>query len=309
VVQAGAELSIIMTLRDFSLMLMVCLLWAAHTVVSKIVVSDMAIPPLFYAAIRYGIVAMLALPWLLPMPRPTWRILLVGFLMGGGGFALFFLGIRTASPSSAAIVSQLGLPITTLLSVAILGEKVYWKRGLGITLTFVGGVLVMWDPAGGFPISGGLALILGSAAAGSLAAVMMKQMEGVQPLRFQAWIGLASVLPLTFLTASLEVNQIPRAMEAGWAFLAALLFSALIVSLVAHTIYYGLIGKYPANLIAPLTIMNPLMTVALGLLITGDHFDLRMGIGTGIALCGVLIITLRRNHVMPLAALVWDRQR
>ncbi|WP_202882825.1 EamA family transporter [Microvirga tunisiensis] len=67
-----------MTLRDFSLMLVVCLLWAAHTVVSKIVVSDMAIPPLFYAAIRYGIVAMLALPWLLPMPRPTWRILLVG---------------------------------------------------------------------------------------------------------------------------------------------------------------------------------------------------------------------------------------
>jgi drug/metabolite transporter (DMT)-like permease len=55
--------------------------------------------------------------------------------------------------------------------------------------------------------------------------------------------------------------------------------------------------------------MNPLMTVGLGILITGDRFDLRMAIGTGIALCGVLIITLRRNHVMPLAALVWDRQR
>ena len=81
----------------------------------------------------------------------------------------------------------------------------------------------MWDPNGGLPISGGLFLILGSAAVGSLAAVMMKQMEGVRPLRFQAWIGLASVLPLTFLTASLEANQIPQAMEAGWAFLAALL--------------------------------------------------------------------------------------
>lgn len=309
VAHPAGGLSSIMALRDFSLMILVCFLWAAHTVVSKIVVSDMAIPPLFYAAIRYGIVALLALPWLLPMPRPTWRILLVGFLMGGGGFALFFLGIRTASPSSAAIVSQLGLPITTLLSVAMLGEKVYWKRGLGIALTFIGGVLVMWDPAGGFPISAGLALILGSAAAGSLAAVLMKQMEGVKPLRFQAWIGLASVLPLTFLSAGLEADQFPKAMEAGWSFLAALLFSALIVSLVAHTIYYGLIGKYPANLIAPLTIMNPLMTVSLGLLITGDHFDLRMAIGTGIALCGVLIITLRRNHVMPLAALVWDRQR
>jgi hypothetical protein len=34
-----------------------------------------------------------------------------------------------------------------------------------------------------------------------------------------------------------------------------------------------------------------------------------MAVGTALALCGVLIITLRRNHVMPLASLVWDRSR
>ena len=118
----------------------------------------------------------------------------------------------------------------------------------------------------------------------------------------------ASYLNIPAIISAAEVTD-AEAVHPGWGFLAALLFSALIVSLVAHTIYYGLIGKYPANLIAPLTIMNPLMTVALGLLITDDHFDLRMAVGTGIALFGVLIITLRRNHVMPLAALVWDRQR
>lgn len=299
-----------MALRDFSLILLVCLLWAGHTVVSKIVVSGMEIPPLFYAAVRFGIVAILALPWLLlPVPRPRWRMLLVGFLMGGGGFALFFLGIKTASPSSAAVVSQLGLPITTLLSVAMLGERIYWKRGLGIALTFLGGVLVMWNPDSGFPLSGGLVLILGAAFAGSLAAVMMKQIEGVPPLQFQAWIGLTSVVPLVLLTASFETGQVTQAMQAGWAFVGALLYSALIVSLLAHTIYYSLIAKYPANMIAPLMIMSPLLTVALGIIVTGDEFDSRMALGTGIALCGVLIITLRRNHVMPLAALVWDRFR
>ena len=298
-----------MALRDLFLMFLVCFVWAAHTVVSKIVVSDLEIPPLFYAAIRFGIVAALAIPWLLPAPRPRWRILLVGFLMGGGGFALFFLGIRTASPSTAAVVSQLGLPMTTLLSVFMLGERIFWRRGLGIVLTFVGGVIVMWDPNSGFPLSLGLILILGSAFTGSLAAVMMKQIGGVRPLQFQAWIGLASVVPLAALTLSLETGQIVKATEAGWTFVAALLFSALVVSLLAHSIYYGLIGKYPANLIAPLTIMNPLLTVVLGILVTGDQFDGRMALGTSIALCGVLIIALRRNHVMPLAALVWDRFR
>ena len=298
-----------MALRDLFLMFLVCFVWAAHTVVSKIVVSDLEIPPLFYAAIRFGIVAALAIPWLLPAPRPWWRILLVGFLMGGGGFALFFLGIKTASPSTAAVVSQLGLPMTTLLSVFMLGERIFWRRGLGIVLTFVGGVIVMWDPNSGFPLSLGLILILGSAFTGSLAAVMMKQIGGVRPLQFQAWIGLASVVPLAALTLSLETGQIVKATEAGWTFVAALLFSALVVSLLAHSIYYGLIGKYPANLIAPLTIMNPLLTVVLGILVTGDQFDGRMALGTSIALCGVLIIALRRNHVMPLAALVWDRFR
>jgi len=298
-----------MAFRDFLLMFLVCFVWAAHTVVSKIVVSGMEIPPLFYAAIRFGIVALVALPWLLPSPRPTWRMLLVGFLMGGGGFALFFLGIRTASPSSAAIVSQLGLPITTLLSVAMLRERIGRRRGLGIVLTFIGGVLVMWDPNGGFPLSGGLVLILLSTVAGSLAAVMMKQIKGVRPLQFQAWIGMASVLPLVLLTTSLETGQATRAMEAGWAFVAALLFSALVVSLVAHTIYYGLIGKYPANLIAPLTIMNPLLTVALGFVVTGDRFDGRMALGTSLALCGVLIIALKRNHIRPLATVLWGRFR
>lgn len=298
-----------MALRDFLLMVFVCFLWAAHTVVSKLVVSGMEIPPLFYAAIRFGIVGLVALPWLLPAPRPTWRMVVVGFLMGGGGFALFFMGIRTASPSSAAIVGQLGLPITTLLSVAMLGEQIGWRRGLGIVLTFVGGMLVMWDPGSGFPLSGGLILVLLSACTGSLAAVMMKQIKGVRPLQFQAWIGLVSVVPMVLLTASVETGQVARAMEAGWAFVAALLFSALIVSLVAHTIYYGLIGKYPANLIAPLTIMNPLLTVVMGIVITGDHFDARMALGTGLALCGVLIIALRRNHVMPLASVLWGRFR
>src|SRR5918993_550641 len=298
-----------MTLRDFSLMLLVCLLWAMHTVVSKAVVSGMEIPPLYYAAVRYGIVALLAVPWLLPTPRPRWRILLVGFLMGGGGFALFFLGIKTATPSSAAVVAQLGVPITVLLSAAMLKERIDWRRALGIALTFVGGILVMWDPGSGFPISGGLVLILGSALAGSLAAVMMKQMEGVRPLQFQAWIGLASVMPLALLTAGLETDQFTRAAEAGWAFLAALLFSALIVSLVAHTLYYGLIGKYPANLIAPLMIMSPIMTVGLGIVVTGDRFDVRMALGTGIALCGVMVITMKGNPLMPLATFVRKRLR
>jgi drug/metabolite transporter (DMT)-like permease len=292
-----------MKLRDILLLMLVCLTWAVHTVVSKIVVSGMEIPPLFYAAIRYGLVAALVLPWLLPLPRPLWRTALVGLLMGGGSFALFFTGMKTATPSGSAVVQQLGLPMMTLLSVLMLGEMPDWKRWLGSALTFSGALLVMWDPDG-VSFTGGLIFVAASAFLGSLASVMMKQVHGVRPLQFQAWAGVTSVLLLAPLTTALEEGQLQQAAAAGWPFLAAVLFSAIVVSLVAHTIYYGLLLRYPANLIAPMMVFNPLMTVALGVAITRDPFDVRMGIGTVLALAGVLLVTMRAEYVMRLRAWV-----
>ena len=61
-----------MNLRDFLMLVAICLVWAVNSVVSKVVVSTWDVPPLFYAALRFGIVVMVTLPWLLPMPRPAW---------------------------------------------------------------------------------------------------------------------------------------------------------------------------------------------------------------------------------------------
>ncbi|MEY4249272.1 MAG: hypothetical protein RJA87_905 [Pseudomonadota bacterium] len=295
-----------MTLRDFGFLVLICVLWAFNTVLSKVVITQMGVPPMSYALVRFALVALIVLPWLLPMPKPRLRLLLVALLMGGGNFVFLFLGLQTASPSGVAIVSQLGVPMTTILSVMILGETIRWRRGIGIVLTFVGAMTVIWDPTG-FPISTGLLLIAAAAFLGSLGAVLMKQMEGIKPLQFQAWVGASSILPLLLVSALFEQNQVKLMIDAGWPFLGALVFSALAVSVWGHTAYFGLIQKYEANLIAPLTLMTPLFTIGLGVLLTQDHFDLRMAIGSAIALLGVLIIALRPNRMMSLADLLRSR--
>lgn len=288
-----------MSLRDFGILTAVCLIWALNGVVSKIVVSTLEVEPLFYASVRFVIALLVVFPWLFPAPKPLWRVMVVGFLMGGGTFALLFVGLKTSTPSAAAIVGQLGVPITTVLSVLMLGERIHWRRGLGIGLALLGVIIVMWDPHG-FGISTGLMLIAAGAFAGSLGAVMMKQVEGVRPLQFQAWVSLSSVLPIAVLSAIFEPNGLESGLAAGWPLVGALAFSALIVSVVAHTAYYGLIQRYEANLIAPLTLMAPLATIGFGIVLTGDHFGWRMAAGTAIALGGVLIIALRRSHVSAL---------
>jgi len=295
-----------MTLRDFLLLAGMCLIWASNNIVSKIVVSDMDVPPLFYAAVRFGLVAVMTLPWLLPAPRPIWRMIVIAQLIGGLNFALLFVGFQTATPSAASIIVQLGVPMTTVLSMVMLGEQVRWRRGLGMALTLAGALIVMWHPVG-VTMSIGLWLIAAAALAGSLGAVMMKQMEGVKPMQFQAWVGFCSVWPLAAMSAFTETGQLTAATGAGWSFVLAVIYSALIVSVIAHTVYYHLIQKYEATLISPLTLMTPLATIVMGVLITKDHFDLRMGIGAALALLGVLIIALRPNHVAPLLLLLRNR--
>lgn len=297
-----------MALRDFALLVMVCLLWAVNNIVSKYVVAYLEAPPLFYAAVRFAIVAVAVAPWLRPTPKPFWRLLVVALLMGAGSFAFMFIALQTASPSSAAIVSQLMVPMTTFLSFLLLGERINRRRGLGIALTLLGALTVMWDPRG-FQISDGLLFVVLSAFLGSLGAVMMKQMPGVKPLTFQAWVGLSSFIALAALSALLEPGQVEAGLSIGWRFWAAVVFSALVVSVGGHTIYYGLIQRYEANLISPLTLMTPLATIVLGVLITHDHFDARMAIGSAIALLGVLIIALRPNQFMLLLYALRNRAK
>ena len=292
--------------RDFALFILVCFIWGLNTVFSKIMVADLGVPPLFYATVRSATIALAVCPWLLPMPRPRWRVVVVGVLMGGGGFALLFLGLKTASPSGASIVSQLSVPMTTVLSIFILGERVGWKRGLGIALALSGVLLVMWDPQG-VELSTGLFFAAASAFTGALGAVMMKQMTGIRPLQFQAWVGFSSMFFVGVLSGLFETDQVAAATHAGWSFVAIILYSALVVSVVAHTTYYGLIQRYDANLVAPLTLMSPLFTIALGILITHDHFDARMALGTAIALVGVFIIAVRPSFTLPKALLFRNR--
>ena len=292
-----------MSLRDLALLVAICLIWAANSVMSKILITHFGAPPLFYAAARFAVIALATARWLLPAPRPLWRMILVSLTMGGGTMALAFMSLKTTAPSAFAVVSQLGVPIATVLSVVMLGERIRWRRGLGITMTLAGALIVMWNPAGLAP-SVGMLFVAASAFSGALGAVLMKQVEGVTPRQFQAWVGFASVWPLALLSALTETGQAAVVTHAFWPFVGGVLFSSLLVSVVAHTTFYGLIQKYEVNLLQPLTLMTPLATIALGVVVTHDNFGPRMMLGTVVALGGVLVIALRRDHFRAPLALV-----
>ncbi|MFZ9396637.1 MAG: DMT family transporter [Erythrobacter sp.] len=274
------------------LILMLCnLAWALNVVVSKLVVDDLGVPPLFYAFAR-SLLVMLALAWLLrPLPRELGKVLLIGLAIGGGSFALLFMGLETASPSVNGVISLSGAPMTVLFAMLFLGERVRWRRGLGILLTLAGVLIAMGSPAEVGSGTGEL-LLFAAAVIGALGSVFFKRIE-IDARAMQAWSGVASALVLGPLSLALEDGQWASVAASPLEFAAALGFAGIVVSVGAHTAYYRVLQQHDANLVVPLTLMTPLLTIALGAWITNDPIGWRLLAGGALAIVGVAIIVLR----------------
>lgn len=291
-----------MTARAIVVIMLCNIVWALNVVVSKIVVDDLAVPPLFYAVLRSLIVAVALAPLLRPLPEQFLKVLLVGLAIGGGSFALFFMGLKTASPSASGVVSLTGAPMTVLFAIIFLGERIRWKRGLGIGLSF-GGVFFAMTGSSQLEASSGLLLVFVSAVIGALGAVFVKRLE-VSSIRLQAWAAVASIAVLGPLSLAFERDVMMPVLAAPWEVAACLFFAAVIVSIGAHTAYFQMLQRYDTNVVVPLTLFTPILTIAFGAWLTGDTIGGRLIVGGAIALVGVAIIVVRPSETFTRRFLV-----
>ncbi|MEP3890210.1 MAG: DMT family transporter [Hellea sp.] len=291
-----------MGLKDFSLLFIVCFVWGLNIVITRWVVFDAAVPPIFFAAIRFAGVAILLIPFLRPIPEDIKTLFLISFFIGAGHFALLFIGLANAEASAASVVSQLAVPFSTLMSMAFLGETIRWRRGIGILMAFAGVLLIAVDPES-FTVSLGLLYIAGAAFIGSIGGILMKRMKPVSALQMQVWIGLFSFAPLFAVSAMFEQGQWSRYMAGGWPVWIATLFAVIGVSIFGHGAFYHLIKKYDISLLSPLTLMTPIWGVVLSIVFLKDAVTPQLILGAIISLGGVFVIAIRPNKSMPEAAM------
>jgi O-acetylserine/cysteine efflux transporter len=286
--------------------LMLCnIAWALNVVVSKIAVSELGVPPLFYTVLRSALVLAVLFPLLRPIPGQMVRVLMIGFAISGGSFALLFAGLQTASPSAAGIVNLSAAPLTVLFAVLFLGEKVRWRRGLGMGLTLAGVLVAMGSPSAAGSVTG-LALVLGSAVIGALGSVFVKTIT-LDAVRLQAWAAVISLIVLVPATAMFETGQVASVTAAPLAVAGCALFAGLVVSVGAHSAYFRILQRYDTNMVVPLTLLTPLLTIAFGALLTGDTIGWRLLVGGALAMVGVGVIVLRPSNKLFKPLLVRPR--
>ncbi|MDP3460452.1 MAG: DMT family transporter [Hyphomonas sp.] len=291
-----------MSLRDFGLLFLICFIWGVNLVMTRWVVADFGVPPLFFAAIRFLGVAVLLIPFLRPVPKNLGTLFLIAMLIGCLNFGFLFVGLANADVSAAAVTGQLGVPISTLMSMVFLGERIGWRRGLGISLAFAGVIVIAFDPTS-FSLSFGLLLIVVAAVLGSAGGIIMKRMPPMHPLNLSAWVGLFSFAPLFAISGLLETGQVAAYMAGGWQVWLASLFAIVGVSIFAHSAFYTLLKRYDVSLLSPLTLMTPLWGVLFGVTLLSEPFTWKLVIGGAVSLAGVFLIAIRPNTVLPEAAL------
>ena len=282
--------------KDLAFLIVINLIWGLNLIASKIGVGYF--PPIFFTAMRFLAVIAFLIPIIKLHRGQMHNLIAATALTGPVAFAFLFVGLEKAEDASTvAIATQLGVPFSTLLSVWLLGETIRWKRRLGIALAFGGIVIIGFDPRV-IDYWEGLALVVVSCVFSSLGLIFVKRLREVRPLELQIWTAIIGAPVLLLVSFTIETGQIEAVREASWHGWAALSFTVLLSSLVAHTGWYYLISRYPVTSLSPVTLLSPLFGMFFGVTLLNDHLTPRMLIGAVITLIGVLIVVMREKRLI-----------
>lgn len=296
-----------MSIREFFVLMMVCTLWGLHFTVLRATVEDGGVAPLFYAAMRMSVVALLLLPFLRWHRGQMRLVLIAGLGFGAFNYALQFPAMGMTTASAGAVAVELYMPISILMGVIILGERIRGWSIFGIILAFAGVMIIALSEPGeeaGPLFAIGLIMVCGSAFCEATGAIAVKKMSGISPAQLLAWFAIIGSLVLWPMSLLLETDQMTALdPDQRLNFLGALLYSALLVSIVAHGSYYWLLGRLPIQVIAPTGLMTTVIGVLGGLLILGETLTPGLLTGILITLVGIAIILWRsRKKVTELSS-------
>ena len=220
-------------------------------------------------------------------------IVIIGLCLGAGHYSIMFYALYLGDNiSSIAIAAQLTVPFSTILAVMFLGERIRLIRCLAIVLSFLGVVVIGFEPVGPENLLALLAATM-AAAVMAVAAILMRRLVGVGVFNLQAWIALLSTSVLFLLTLAFESHSFAAlrdiSIEQYW----SPIYSAIGATIIGHGSLYYLLQRYEVNHVAPFITLSSLFAVVFGITFMGDVLTVKIMIGGSLTLLGVTVIALR----------------
>jgi drug/metabolite transporter (DMT)-like permease len=275
-------------------------IWGSTWLAIKIGLGSL--PPFTGAGVRFLIAGLLLLGILrvrrIPIPadrarQPTW--MLIGLLMFGLSYAAVYWGEQYISSGLASVLFATMPLFLVILSPWLLPEeRLSVVRVVGVVVGFLGIVflfssdLSMTHPRARL---GGAVLLLSPLCAAVANVLMKRKSRGMNPLAFLVFPMLYGALALLAVGLPLEGRRLalPDAVGTG-----ALLYLAIMGSIVAFSCYVWLLRHLEVSRTSLLAYMTPVTALLLGRLVLGERLGLRTVGGSALVLLGTFLATRPR---------------
>jgi len=284
-----------MTRPHLAFMMFINLIWGFALVAAKVGLGHF--PPMLFTGFRFMLILMVMFPFLKIHKGRMKQVLIIALCAGPLGFGFFFAGLALSNPPVVAVVSQLGVPFSTIMSVLFLSEQVHWRRWLGISLSFLGVMIISFDPTV-FHYLLGVIFVIMSALVGSVGTIFQRQIRNVGVFQMQAWVALVAGPAMLGMSLAFESHQWEIIQTASWLQWGGIFYTAFASSLIGHAGIFYLLQRYEVTQTAPLTLLSPIFTVIFSVVLLGDVLTTRMMIGAAVALTGILIVSIRQKQIV-----------
>lgn len=298
--------------RHVLLALLVVLIWGVNFVIIDLGLQTF--PPFLLVVLRY---VFAVLPAIFFVPRPKTRlryVVAVGLFIGCGQFGLLFLGMHLGMPAGlTSLVLQTQAIFTALLSIALIRERPTRYQVVGLVVASAG-IAVIGVSQGLRTDLLPLLLVVGAGASWGLGNIAARR-ASADGLSLVVWSSLVPPLPLLGLSLIFDGPTAIRDAFLGvtWPAVGAVLYLSLAATIVGFGIWSSLLRRYPATMVAPFSLLVPIVGIATAWLVLDEHTTL-LEVGGGVlVLVGLAVLNRlfarRRRRVPTVPSLTVDQPR
>jgi drug/metabolite transporter (DMT)-like permease len=276
----------------------ICLVWGTTYLAIRVALET--IPVLLVAGLRWMAAGLVLGAFSvvtgrrLPGPRMWGSLALLGFLMNviGNGFVVWAEQF-VASGLTAVVIASVPFWSVGVESSLKGGERLQWPALAGLAIGFAGIVVLVWPEItmggreGRAVIGGVIALQLACLGWALGTSYTKRHPSSADPVAASTVQMLFSgAMLLAVATASDDWSRVyftPRT-------LGAMIYLTVAGSIVAYTAYVYAVKHLPISTVSLYAYINPLIAVALGSLLLGEHFSVRIIIAAGLVLAGIAVV-------------------
>jgi O-acetylserine/cysteine efflux transporter len=251
---------------DILIAIVINAIWGTAYAFSKYAMK--VFPPVLLFSVRFIICGVSALPFNLPKKRIDKKQLFYLFLFSLITSVTFFtssIGASKLDTAVANVVDKMDIPITIILGVSFLGEKLRLKTVLGIILCF----LAVYITSGNVEVENlkYIWLMFAGCFFTSVASIFSKRIKVNNKIKV-CWSSIVVGFVLLILS-KLMGEEINHGML-DFKVVLSLIFLAMVCGYLCYVGLYYLLEKYNTSMVMPYKFLSPIVSVIAGLVILGE---------------------------------------